>query len=88
MTKRSFFAVSVGCLSLLLEQSTHSRVILFAQSAPAQSGAVVQSVSSDTLKVVLLGSGVGPPVNLQQYGASTLVEAGRVRRDSVHSRIW
>jgi ribonuclease Z len=34
---------------------------------------------SDTLKIVLLGTGVGPPVNLQQYGASTLVEAGGQR---------
>jgi ribonuclease Z len=29
----------------------------------------------DTLKIVLLGTGVGPRVDLQQYGASTLVEA-------------
>lgn len=34
---------------------------------------------SDSLKVVLLGTGVGPPVNLQQFGASTLVEAGGQR---------
>ena len=34
---------------------------------------------SDSLKVVLLGTGVGPPVNLQQYGPSTLVEAGGTR---------
>jgi ribonuclease Z len=35
--------------------------------------------SSDSIKVVLLGSGAGPPVNLQQYGASTLIEAGGER---------
>ena len=34
---------------------------------------------SDSLKVVLLGTGVGPAVNLQQYGASILVEAGGQR---------
>ena len=34
---------------------------------------------SDSLKVVLLGTGPGPIVNLQQYGASTLVEAGGQR---------
>jgi ribonuclease Z len=28
---------------------------------------------------VLLGTGVGPPVNLQQFGASTLIEAGSER---------
>jgi len=79
MTKGFFFAVSVGCLSLFLEQSSHSRVILAAQPAPARSGDVVQSASPDNLKVVLLGSGAGPRVNLQQFGASTLVEAGSVR---------
>ena len=31
------------------------------------------------LKVVLLGSGSGPRLDLQQFGASTLVEAGSVR---------
>jgi ribonuclease Z len=44
-----------------------------------QSGAVIRSASADKLKVVLLGTGVGPPVNLQQFGASTLIEAGAVR---------
>lgn len=37
------------------------------------------ATASDKIKVVLLGTGVGPPVNLQQYGASTLVEAGGIR---------
>ncbi len=35
--------------------------------------------SSDNIKVILLGTAVGPPLNLRQYGASTLVEAGNVR---------
>ncbi|MEP6847788.1 MAG: MBL fold metallo-hydrolase [Acidobacteriota bacterium] len=39
----------------------------------------LRSTSSDSLKVVLLGTGPGPPVNLQQFGASTLVEAGNIR---------
>lgn len=38
-----------------------------------------QSASADNLKIVLLGTGVGPPVNLEQFGASTLIEAGSVR---------
>lgn len=42
-------------------------------------GAGSQPTSSSNLKVVLLGTGVGPPMNLQQYGASTLIEAGGVR---------
>jgi len=41
--------------------------------------AQTQSASADNLKIILLGTGVGPPVNLQQYGASTLIEAGGVR---------
>ena len=41
--------------------------------------AAAQALSSDSIKVVLLGTGVGPRINLQQYGASTLVEAGGER---------
>lgn len=44
-----------------------------------QSVTTIPSVSSDNLKVILLGTGVGPPVNLEQFGASTLIEAGAVR---------
>jgi ribonuclease Z len=44
-----------------------------------QSGRVIQSASADNLKIILLGTGVGPPVNLRQFGASTLIEAGSVR---------
>ena len=45
----------------------------------AQAQAVPSVAASDSLKVVLLGTGVGPVVNLEQYGASTLVEAGGQR---------
>ncbi len=65
MIKRSLFAFSVGCFLLVL-------------GLPARSD-VVQSAASGNLKVVLLGTGMGPRVNLQQFGASTLVEAGSVR---------
>lgn len=40
---------------------------------------MVQPASPQNFKVVLLGTGVGPPVNLRQYGASTLIEAGDLR---------
>lgn len=33
----------------------------------------------DILRITLLGSGVGPPVNLSQFGPATLVEAGGER---------
>jgi ribonuclease Z len=65
MTKGVFLALTVGCLSLLSDPSRHATVT---GSAPA-----------DNLTVILLGSGVGPPVNLQQFGASILVEAGNER---------
>ncbi len=79
MTKRLRCAVSAGCLLLyFLAPPGVSRVARAAQSAPTQSGVAVRS-ASDNLKVVLLGSGMGPRVDLQQFGASTLVEAGNVR---------
>lgn len=53
------------------------RAIAQAQSAPRAPVSVAPP--SDSLKVVLLGTGAGPLVNLQQYGASTLVEAGGQR---------
>lgn len=80
MTKRLRWALSVACLPLyFLAPPRVSRVTRAAQSAPTESGVVVPSASPDNLRVVLLGSGMGPRVNLQQYGASTLVEAGNVR---------
>ena len=79
MIRGLFVAVLVGCLPFLFEQSTASRSVLAVQSAPAQRGAVVKSASPDNLTVVLLGTGVGPPVNLQQFGTSTLIEAGGER---------
>jgi ribonuclease Z len=53
------------------------KALLFAASIALP--ALSPAQSSDSIKVVLLGSGAGPPVNLQQYGASTLVEAGGER---------
>jgi len=75
MTKAVCLAVSIGCLQFLVG---HAHDVA-AQSVPGQSGAVVQSASAGNLKVVLLGSAVGPQVNLQQFGASTLIEAGGLR---------
>ena len=60
-------------------QSRHAGVMWSAQSAPARSGGTVRSAQSDSLTVILLGTGAGPPVNLQQFGASILVEAGGER---------
>jgi len=70
MTDRILAGVAVGCLSLLLQ----------APPSPSTAGAaVLPPAPADTLRVIVLGSGVGPPVNLQQFGASILIEAGRDR---------
>jgi len=71
MKTRSWFVALVTAViaPLALGQAT----------VPGQSDPVGQTASADKLKVVLLGTAVGPKVNLQQFGASTLIEAGGVR---------
>src|SRR5580765_3608684 len=60
------------CLAILLAQAgTPART----PAAHEQAVAVPQEPSPDGLRVTLLGTGVGPPVRLDQFGASTLVEA-------------
>lgn len=78
MTKTVLFA-SLVCLALPSALPSHSGVMADAQSALARHSARMQSAPSDTLTVVLLGTGVGPPVNLQQFEASILVKAGGER---------
>ena len=85
--KRLFFRCCFTCFSALLGfiVAPHAAAQvkqLYEKSqvkTEERSGAVIQAASPDNLKVVLLGTGVGPPVNLRQYGASTLIEAGGVR---------
>ncbi len=79
MRRSPFSAVSLGCLFLLLVPLSSADVVRAAQSTPAPPGAVARSTSPDTLRVVLLGTGVGPLVNLKQFEASTLIEAGSER---------
>ncbi len=79
MIKNSCFALSVGWLLLFLGQAGHSSVGEVPRARPAASGVVVESEAPNNLKVVLLGTGAGPLVNLQQFGASTLIEAGSIR---------
>ncbi len=71
-------AASIACTALPALVPGGGRAGGIAQ-AQAVSPSPTATVPSDSLKVVLLGTGVGPPVNLQQYGASTLVEAGGQR---------
>ena len=58
----------------------HKRPLARAGAACVTLDAVApQPVPPDTLRIVLLGTGVGPPVNLRQFGPSTLIEAGGTR---------
>lgn len=77
MTRYVLVAASIACTALptLVPSGGLGGGIAQAQ-AVSRSPA---TAPSDSLKVVLLGTGAGPLVNLQQYGTSTLVEAGGQR---------
>ncbi len=77
MTRHLLVAASIACMAVpfVIWGCGHAGGGVIA-AAPLPGAA---TAPSDTLKVVLLGTGVGPPVNLQQYGSSTLVEAGGQR---------
>ena len=84
MIKPMFVAVWLACCALLVVAPGCSGASALDARPPLPAaagadGARTLPASSDSLTVVLLGTGVGPPVNLQQYGASTLVEAGGER---------
>jgi ribonuclease Z len=70
MIKRAFSAVWLACCGLLLP------VTPFGSHVSPIAG---HTAPSDSIKVILLGTGLGPPINLRQYGPSTLVEAGGQR---------
>ena len=74
-------AVSIGAciVTLLAVYASFFGTTVASQSALARSGAGPQAVPPGSIRVVLLGTGMGPVVNLQQFGASTLVEAGGKR---------
>jgi len=71
-------AASIACTALPSLVPGGGRAGGIAQ-AQAVAPSPTATVPSDSLKVVLLGTGPGPLVNLQQYGTSVLVEAGRQR---------
>jgi ribonuclease Z len=65
-----------ACLAVLLAQAgTPART----PAALEQAVATPREPEPEGLRVTLLGTGVGPPVRLEQFGASTLVEAGGKR---------
>lgn len=78
---RSIFAAmlfaAVAIAPLFSTPGPFAGGVAHAQAVPP--AAAPAAPHSDGIKVVLLGTGVGPPVNLQQYGASTVIEAGGQR---------
>lgn len=84
MSRGSYLAVLAACLSPGLGQAgplavEPPRAPPAAPSASAPAAPAGHPGSADALEVVLLGTGSGPLVNLEQFGASTLVQAGDVR---------
>lgn len=82
MVRQHIFVAAAlfGAVSLAPAMPTFGpadRGIAEAQAVPR--AAPSAAPPSDSLKVVLLGTAAGPLINLQQYGASTLVEAGGQR---------
>ena len=78
MTKGLFCVASLAWLALSPLQSRHSGLAT-AQSASPRSSYTVHPGASDSLVVILLGTGAGPNVNLKQFGAGILVVAGGER---------
>ena len=73
---------TVGLLALVALLLSHPATVdpeAATQVQALQAGAQYQPPSPDSLRAVLLGSGSGPPVRLNQFGMSTLVEAGGMR---------
>ena len=74
MTRRRLIAVAfiAGLAVSVLQSPALATRALGSQATTGPS-------TAPPLKVVLLGTASGPPVRLDQYGASTLIEAGTIR---------
>lgn len=73
------FFLAVSAISIFLLVKPAGQNILVAQAITPYYHNVNKSVAADSFKVILLGSGVGPRMDLRQFGASILVEAGDQR---------
>jgi ribonuclease Z len=67
----------VACIALLAAYGGSLSTVA-SQTVNIQGGEP-QAVPPEIIRVTLLGTGVGPPVDLRQFGASTLVEASGKR---------
>jgi len=77
MAKRLLLGVSVACFAFVGVGSQAGALVPRSSLAGNRGGA--EPPSRDTLRVILLGTGVGPRVDLQQFGPATLIEAGEDR---------
>lgn len=79
MKKGLFITVLTGSLLLLFGWTSYRTGLLTSQQTALKKNVGLQSSSTDSFKVIILGSGVGPRVDLQQFGPSILIEAGGER---------
>jgi ribonuclease Z len=79
MSNCSLAALGLFGLTLLVPNGTPAAALSRSQPPAMPTGASAHPVPADGLRIILLGTGVGPPVNPIQYGASTLIEAGGTR---------
>jgi ribonuclease Z len=79
MIRRSFALGLLAVVTFLLCRPGSVDPEAAMQVQALQAAGQYQPPSPDILRVVLLGSGSGPPVRLNQFGMSTLVEAGGMR---------
>jgi ribonuclease Z len=79
MIRNSLVAASLACMAFPHVLPGQANVLPDTRSALVRESATTQSAPSGSLTVVLLGTGIGPIVNLQQFGASILVDAGGER---------
>jgi ribonuclease Z len=72
-------AASVVRIVLFLTLFSHPTGTASAQSSNPSSDSVHKASSKNDFKIILLGSGLGPRIDLRQFGPSILVEAGGQR---------
>ena len=78
MIKTLFFAISFAGLLLRPEPCRCQTGVLTTHES-VKKDVVLRDSATDNLRIILLGSGVGPRVDLKQFGPSILIEAGKQR---------
>ena len=76
MTKGLLFAASLVSLALSPVPPRHAGLVTSTESTSARGGVTAHPAPSDSLTVILLGTGVGPVVNLRLFGACIRVVGG------------